>query len=549
VKGAKYFPWLLTALFLVIYLTPLGTHPLFEPDEGRYAEIPREMLESGDYITPKLNYVKYFEKPVLTYWMSAAAYKIFGEGEFSARFPSALCALLGIGAVWGLSARAFGKRAGILSAAVLGTSLLYFAIGTIALTDMPVSAFITVAMAAFYLGASSSDRRWYLIFYAAAALAVLTKGLIGIVLPAGIIFWHAVFTKKWRLLTHVLYVPGILLFLVISAPWFYLVCRENPDFFRFFFIQEHFLRYATKMHGRYEPFWFFLPLIPAGLMPWTGFLPSLFAKGGIIRSPSSPEEKEAGVFLLAWFAVILIFFSASGSKLIPYIVPCLPPLAILIALSIDRIIRGGQWLGGALEWSLAVHGLFAAALFIFALSGKYLGRPMLMALAAVLSCGLLAGSFGALGIWTTKRDLSGAVAALCCGALIFAFSLQSIYMPLGKTRSIIAATDAAISNRVPEERIAVYGELLHGAPFYAKERMILVDALGELGYGAREAGEDEMAEWFPNKREFLKRWDAGSPLALIIEKERLSDLFAEGLSADKKTIEAEDYVIIFNRRD
>jgi 4-amino-4-deoxy-L-arabinose transferase-like glycosyltransferase len=539
----------LAALFLVIYLTPLGTHPLLEPDEGRYAEIPREMAESGDYITPKLNYVKYFEKPVLTYWMSAAAYKIFGEGEFSARLPSALCALLGIGAVWGVGGRLFGKRAGILSAAVLGTSLLYFAIGTIALTDMPVSAFITVAMAAFYLGASSSDRRWYLIFYASAALAVLTKGLIGIVLPAGIIFWHVVFTKKWRLLPHVLYVPGILLFFVISTPWFYLVCMENPDFFRFFFIQEHFLRYATTMHDRYEPFWFFLPLIPTGLMPWTGFLPSLFAKGGILRSQSSPEEREAVIFLLVWFAVILIFFSASGSKLIPYIVPCLPPLAILIALNIDRMIGRGRWLGGALAGSFAVHGLLAAALFIFALSGKYLGRPMLMALAAVLSCGLLAGSFGALGLWTARRDLRGAVVALCCGALIFSFSLQAVYIPLGKTRSAIAAADAAISNRAPDERIAIYGELLHGVPFYAKERVILVDELGELEYGAREAGEGEMAEWFPNGREFLKRWDAGSPLALIIEKERLGDLFGDAARAGKKTIEAEDYVIIFNRRD
>ena len=547
-KNIKYLPLLLCAFFLAIYLTPLGTHPLFEPDEGRYAEIPREMAESGDYITPKLNYVKYFEKPALTYWMIAAGYKIFGECEFPARLPSALAALLGIGAAWGFGTRVFGKRTGILAATVLGTSFLYFAIGTLALTDMPVSAFITVAMAAFYLGASSSDKRWYLIFYSAMALAVLTKGLIGIVLPVGIIFWYAVFTKKWRLLPHVLYAPGILLFFVISVPWFYLVCRENPDFFRFFFIQEHFLRYATRMHSRYEPFWFFLPLVPAGVMPWTGFLPSLFAKGGIIRSPSSRDEKEANMFLIVWFAVILIFFSISSSKLIPYIVPCLPPVAILIARNIDRMMRGGRWIGGAMACGIAVCGLFVSSLFIFALAGNYLSKPEQAALAGTLSFGLLSGSLGALIRWRARGDLHGAVVAFCAGALIFSLSLQSVYIPLARTRSAYSAAQAAISDKMPDERIAVYGDMLHSVPFYAKERVILVDTLGELEYGAREAGEGERAEWFMNGREFLERWGAGEPLALIIDKERSGDLFPDGPGAGKKTIEAEDCVIIFNRR-
>jgi 4-amino-4-deoxy-L-arabinose transferase-like glycosyltransferase len=548
-RYSKFYTQILITFFLLIYITPLGTHGLFEPDEGRYAEIPREMIESGDYITPKLNYVKYFEKPVLTYWMSAASFKIFGENEFAARLPSALCALLGIAVVWGLGTRIFGRRTGVLSAVMLGTSLLYFAIGTITLTDMPVSLFITAAMAAFYFGALSADRRWYLLCYAAMALAVLTKGLIGVVLPAGIVFWYVVFTKKWRLIPHFLYVPGILLFFAISVPWFYLVCKENPDFFRFFFIQEHFQRYATTMHNRYEPFWFFLSLMPAAVMPWTGFLPSLFSKSGVLRSPGSPEERDAVIFLLVWFGVILLFFSASSSKLIPYIVPCLPPLVILMAASVRGMIERGRSFGGALVCVLAVQGLFTIALFIFAMSGKYVERLQAVSAAALLSCGLLGGAFFALARWVKGRDLSGSVSALCCGALIFTLCLQSLYIPLGKTRSVFSVAQAVVSNKMPDERIAIYGEILQGVPFYAKERVVLVDHLGELEHGASQAEESERSEWFLDKREFLRRWDSGLPFALIIEKERLGDLFEGDVDVSKKIIDAGDYMIIFNRSE
>jgi 4-amino-4-deoxy-L-arabinose transferase-like glycosyltransferase len=481
--------------------------------------------------------------------MSAAAFKIFGEGEFAARFPSAVCALLGIAATGLLGARLFGKRAGFLSALVTGTSLLYFAVGTISLTDMPVSAFITVAMTAFYLGATYADRRWYLLFYAAMAAAVLTKGLIGVVLPAGIVFWYAVITKKWRVILRVLYAPGILLFFVISVPWFYLVCRENPDFFRFFFIQEHFLRYATTMHDRYEPFWFFLPMIPAAVMPWTGFLVSLCGKGSVIRTPSSSEQKDANIFLLLWFGVILLFFSLSSSKLIPYITPCVPPLAVLISSNMERMMRENRWICGAHAWNVGFGILLASALFASALFNDRIGRNETLALAAILSVSLVGGPCFALRYWAVRRNVSVTIASLGACALIFTLSLQLIYIPVAETRSAVTLAETVTENRQPGERIAVYGEILQGVPFYAKERVILVNHLGELAYGAGEAGEAEKSEWFPNSSEFLGRWSAGEPLALITEKKRAGDLFEEGRSGDKKAIDVGDYVIIFNRRD
>lgn len=252
-RGARFC--VVTALAAVLlYLAPLGSYPLMEPDEGRYAEIPREMVESGDFVTPRLNYVKYFEKPVLLYWANAANFMLFGENEFAARLFPALCALGGVFVTAAFGASLYGRRAGFIAGAVTATSLLYFAIGTINITDMPLTFFLTLAFASFYTARTSGRKRWYVVFYLASALAVLTKGLVGVFLPRLVIFVYILLTREWRLFVEPLYLPGLLLFFAACVPWFWLVCRENPDFFRFFFVQEHFLRYTTKMHGRYEPF-------------------------------------------------------------------------------------------------------------------------------------------------------------------------------------------------------------------------------------------------------------------------------------------------------
>ena len=193
-KKKKLIVLAIAALILMVYFVPLGWHGLLEPDEGRYSEIPREMVETGDFVTPRLNYVKYFEKPVLLYWMNAASFMAFGENEFAARFPTALSGVLGALITALLCASVFGKRAGAIAGAVTALSLLYFAIGTITLTDMPLSLFLTAALSAFYYGHIKNDRRWFLAFYASVALGLLAKGLVAIVLPGGIIFWYIIFT-------------------------------------------------------------------------------------------------------------------------------------------------------------------------------------------------------------------------------------------------------------------------------------------------------------------------------------------------------------------
>ena len=189
----------IAAALVLLYIVPLGSYPLMEPDEGRYAEIPREMIESGNYITPMLNYVKYFEKPVFLYWMNAASFHIFGQNEFAARIGTALCALAGALATGMLGAFIYGRIAGFIAGVVTATSLLYFAIGTINITDMPLSFFLTLAFASFYAAHVKEEKKYYLLFYFACAMALLTKGLIGVVLPGAVIFFYIIFTKQWKL--------------------------------------------------------------------------------------------------------------------------------------------------------------------------------------------------------------------------------------------------------------------------------------------------------------------------------------------------------------
>lgn len=548
-RGARFC--VVAALAAVLlYLAPLGSYPLMEPDEGRYAEIPREMVESGDFVTPRLNYVKYFEKPVLLYWANAANFILFGENEFAARLFPALCALGGVFVTAAFGASLYGRRAGFIAGAVTATSLLYFAIGTINITDMPLTFFLTLAFASFYTARTSGRKRWYVVFYLASALAVLTKGLVGVFLPGLVIFVYILLTREWRLFVEPLYLPGLLLFFAACVPWFWLVCRENPDFFRFFFVQEHFLRYTTKMHGRYEPFWFFLPLLPAGLAPWTAFLPSLLSRRSVIRAPRCDSERRANIYLLLWAGLILLFFSMSDSKLIPYIVPCLPPIAVLIGADIDRMIAERQWHGGALAWLageavLLGGGLVAAA----ALCGDYADtaqtmRVVVKAVPALAAMPLLAWFFTSRG----RGDFDRAAKALVLCALLFTWGLQGLYSIIAPTRTLKNVAELVNAERRGGETIAVYDEVAQGLSFYCRARVMTVGELGELEYGAKQP---EGEGWFPDRSWFLRIWDSGArDIILVVEKGGRYDSLFEGRETNaSKTIDAGEYIILIKRKD
>ncbi|HXC38254.1 MAG TPA: glycosyltransferase family 39 protein, partial [Burkholderiales bacterium] len=333
---------LIALAFALAWFGNIGYRKLVKADEGRYAEIPREMVASGDWLTPRLNGFKYFEKPALQYWATAAAFSVFGLHDWAARLWPALTGFLGVLLVWLIGNRAFGPPVGLASAAVLASSGIYAFVGHFLTLDMGVSVFMSATVLFCMMGqrdgtAPRAERNWMLAAWAAAALAMLSKGLIGIVLPGAAFAAYVLLARDWRRLARLHWLPGLALFLLIAAPWFIAVSLANQEFFHFFFIHEHFERFLTKQHGRYQPFWYFVPVLALGATPWLFSLAAGFAnacKGKAVYV--APEVKLSRMrsfnserFLALWCAVVFLFFSASDSKLGSYILPLFPAAALL----------------------------------------------------------------------------------------------------------------------------------------------------------------------------------------------------------------------------
>ena len=528
---------LLAALSSLMFFWMLGGHGLLEPDEGRYSEIPREMMETGDYVTPRLNGVLYFEKPVLHYWLTASAFAVMGKTELASRFWPAALAVVGVLFTYWLGAYLYGKRAGLASGVLLASSLLYFAIAQINLTDMPVSTFITIAMVSFLM-ARLSDRRWLLLFYAAMALAVLTKGLIGVVLPGAVIFWYMIATRRWSIIKDTLYLPGIALFFALTVPWFWAVCRANPDFFNFFFIHEHFIRYATKVHGRYEPAWFFIPILLVGTIPWTGFIPQALAQAFKGRD-NGEESSWAGVYLVLWFTVIFSFFSLSSSKLIPYIVPVLPPLAILVGRTVVDIWGGGNrrsmLVGLSLSSLLTI--LFGAAFVAYPYVQDRLPSELLIPQLVHKGIILLIGTVMAWWAYR-KRSLGKVLICLALTGIVFTFSFKTGFYLYDRINSSRQLSDIIKPHLTQEDLVVQYGEYNQGIPFYLERRNVLVNYLGELEFGAKRETDPS---WFIDGQEFLALWEGDRRVFVVIParvwpqvQEKLDGAFILGTNWTKK---------------
>ena len=339
---------LLAIVFGCLYLALTHFRPLGNPDEGRYAEIPREMLASGDWVNPRLNGLLYFEKPPLLYWLTAASIRVLGFNEHALRLWPALFGLIGILMTYGTARRLYGRTAGLFSAIVLGTCLLWFGISQMLILDGAVSTCMTAALFCFLLAFREppGKRRFWLLmgFYLAMALATLTKGLIGFLIPGAILFLWILLLKQWKQLRNVHLLVGVLVFLAVAVPWHVLAALGNPSteasagllsdkrdgqgFFWFYFVHEHFLRYFTSSANRGEPFWFFLVIAPLGFFPWVAFLPQAIRHEVRNGWRGFREHPEVLLFLI-WVVFVIAFFSISQSKLVPYILPIYPALAIL----------------------------------------------------------------------------------------------------------------------------------------------------------------------------------------------------------------------------
>ncbi|MBV8805916.1 MAG: glycosyltransferase family 39 protein, partial [Sinobacteraceae bacterium] len=347
---------MLWVVLAALWFVTMPIRPLLDPDEGRYAEIPREMAATGDWITPRLDGLKYFEKPPLQYWATAAAYSVFGFSEWTARLWTVGLAFLCLPMVFGWTARLYGQPAGFAALMALAASPYFGLIAHLNLLDGGFAFWLASAIFAFTLAqcspdGSSSERRWMLGTWLTAALAVLTKGIVVGVLAGGTLVIYSLLERDWRPWRRLHLLSGIPLFLVVTVPWFVAVSIRNPSFLEFFFIHEHFARFLTTVHKRVEPWWYFLGLLLLGALPWLAVLPGAVRRAWL-ESPRENRFKPLK-FQLLFAALTLVFFSVSESKLAPYILPMMPALAAVVGVHVARgserfVRRVAQFMAGLL---------------------------------------------------------------------------------------------------------------------------------------------------------------------------------------------------------
>ncbi len=515
-----------SALAAAVFFFHLGRYGLWEPDEARYAEIAREVVESGNLLLPHLNYVLYLEKPPLLYWLTAASFRLFGQSEFAARFFVAAFAVAGVAATSYFAARAFGRRHAILAGAILATTPLYAVMAQVLTTDMLLAALVTVAMFSLYLHWLEGGA-WCWLGYIAIALGILTKGPVAAALP---ILTVAIFLAWQRELRGAVRrfhaVAGLALVAIAAAPWFIATSLRVAGFFDFYFAGEHFRRIFEPSYSHGEPIWFYLPVLAAGLLPWSMLVP-LFTWRAMTPNP-------ARRFCLAASAVVIGSFSLASAKLIPYVLPAAAPIAVLIA---DGIIscawpaRAGEpGLRPPDSRILAEAGpllglLGAGAIAAAASAGRFHSpyvievRPALYAVGAIMAVG------GAVTLAAFMMRRTRAVLAAIVVAMAAALAAGTWARIEAEPLRCYAGLGRSLSERAPNATVICYHRYVQSLPFYTRRRVILVGPQSELRFGAERAP-DAGDYFFKSDAELLRLWDEPGEKVLVIDEPDLGRLGA-----------------------
>jgi 4-amino-4-deoxy-L-arabinose transferase-like glycosyltransferase len=499
-------------LVACLWFLTLDVRHLLPSDEGRYAEIAREMAASGDWVTIRYNGVKYFEKPPLQMWMTALAFEVFGVGEWQARLWVALSGALGIAMTAVAARRWFGPRVALLAALILVSAPAWNLASHFNSLDMGLSAALSCVLAAVLIAqhpATSADerRRWMWLAWAAMAIAILTKGLIGVVLPGLVLVVYSVVWLDFSIWRRIHIVSGTLIMLALAAPWFVLVSLRNPEFARFFFIHEHFQRYLTTVHHRSAPWWYFLPQLLIGFLPWLGLARGIFA---VVREDARGRGFRPLILLAAWALTIFVFFSFSGSKLPGYIVPIYPALAILGAVALDRF-AAARWNFHILMAIGVTACVLVATPFLGRLGSEATPNEIYRAFEPWLGAACVVAIGGLVLSWLVNRhDLPRSIVVYALA--IFAASTVAMrgHEVFGRSSSGVDLA-AAMRPLVGTSPIYSVRMLDHTVPFYLQRTTTMVESPDELEFGIGQ----EPQKWLPTLADFVHVWTSG-PRAFAI---------------------------------
>ncbi|QWD74664.1 glycosyltransferase family 39 protein [Polynucleobacter sp. TSB-Sco08W16] len=539
---------LLLLIYALLWFGTLNYRHLIPSDEGRYAEMAREMLVTGDWVTPRYNGYKYFEKPPLQVWVTAVTFQVFGIGDWQARLWSALTGFLTILAIGFTGTRIYNARAGWLAAVVLASSPMWVISGHFNSLDMGLSAFLVAALCSLLFAQTthnkSSSRNWMWICWVFMALATLSKGVIGAAIPAMVLIAYSISTWDWKIWTRLRLLSGLILFLLITAPWFVLVAQRNPEFLEFFFIHEHLQRFTQDAHSRTGPIYYFVPLLLIGILPWALQIPGSIAQAWQERR----REFSSGWLLVCWSVMIFGFFSVSHSKLPGYIIPIFPALALLIGNRLDHLL--GHTNSMATSWKLQTLGfalLACIGFFFLAEIGKQ-ARPDEIESYAQYTYWVIAAlvalmSFSAFAALQSKRNGLQSIVSFAVGFFLCAIIAGTGHETLGRA---VSGIDLAyrVKNSIPAN-VNIYSVRLldHTMPFYLGRTMVMVEDPDELQFGVNQQPE----LWLPTLDAFIVRWkDDQTAYAIMVPEQYVA---LQGLNLPMQEVDRDSRRVIVKHPD
>lgn len=551
----KKYVVLLLFFYLLCYILPLGVRDLTIPDETRYGEIPREMLESGNWISPHLNGARYFEKPVFGYWLHAIAIRLLGENSFAVRFPSALA--VGLTALSILLLLRFGLprkreediRGEELSAAIFLSSLGVFGIGSMAVLDNLFSFFTTGTAICFFLATeslrgSSNEKTLCAASGIFCGLAFLTKGFLAFALPAVIFVPYLLWTRRPLDILRMAWLP-LLAAALVALPWAIAIHLREPDYWRFFFWNEHIRRFLSgngAQHAR--PFWFFFLVGPLLTLPWSFFAPAAVA-GLRTRVRARGEDGRMSKFCLCWLIFPFFLFSISSGKLPTYILPCAPPFALLTAAGLSGLAR--ESLEKSVKRSLYANITFFSVLMLIFSYVQFFGydgfRPYMHRWKAImiLDCFVF---FTLFCLWANRTgELKKKIIKIAFAPALLFVSINFLVPDLTLEMKMPGEFIEKYSGEIPHDTIVITEEEMAGAVcwYLKREDVYILGGAGELGYGlARENAERNISadkasmliKKHPGKvlllarSKTLDRWKAELPSPIEDERSGFSGYFA-----------------------
>lgn len=558
-------PWIFDLIFMTIligifYAIWIGSHALFTPDEGRYSEVAREMVASGDYITPRLNGVAFLDKPVLYYWLQASAINLFGLKEWALRFWPALIGVLGCLITYAAGNLLFSRRTGIIGALILATSPLYYGAAHYANLDLEVAVLIGNSLMLFIMAAQSPQGKsrslLMLAAYFFAALAFLTKGLIGIVFPAMVIGAWILLLNRWSILKSMHLVIGLIGFTLLTLPWYILVQKANPEFLHFFFVTQQVARFLTKADFNNKTvFWFYVPIVIAGIFPWCVFV--IQAVSQHIKKVWQDRQKHAAnLFILLWLVIIFTFFSIPKSKTVGYILPIFPALALLIGNYLDNLWQQTKSKGitAGMIGFIILSGITSIG-FLIAPSIKSLEvSPEMIPYFSLASILFLVG--GAVSIYLLfsqqfSKMFYCLLAVACAFLLILSASSNSI-----NKRSIKPLTQELNAILKPGDEVVTYFKFYYDLPIYTEKRITIVadwkasdiaqndNWVRELWYGMPF---QDTKEWLIDKETFWKRWQSDKRLFVLTDINYYEQLSSEAKSNLYQISRYKDTLLLSNK--